>query len=608
MRITIQFLVAVSFLLTTAFASDEAEAIKRTHTMTPELKKQADMLYSVFVYQNTPIETKRNMLTGLIALSEHDAKLKNALAFSLLNGQDGITDKIQGLKLLTEASESGYLPALGNLGFYYLTETTEREKGWHILRKAAKKGDVQACSNLGYLLALENDNPTEDEFAEGYGYIETAAAAGNITSIFHRGLIRLATPDEATQSNFIEDFSVAAKAEHPQAMVALGDCLIKGRGIIQDISEGLTLIKRSISMGLAEAQSYYDLLCTQVFLESLDDLNPHDCWAALKTQTENAQRVYLDKQPKERKSAILKVKISEKTRSHRYSASTATIPQRPTHDQIVARIKKHIKERDEKIAREKIASEERQKKREADYMERLTRHQELTSTQQSTSSNTYTIDNNKDKSYSTKEAHIAANEQLAAEEKRKTKHTDRPKGKVRTNPAPVFQQETKAEQAPLIHIGSTAYSVFEKLWVMKTSNGTGDETQYTNDRVKISRDEVQHLVTSLGGVYNTSRGKGSHEVAQLDKALNEDTIHIGTECVDISDVRGAITLPRNDGNLLKPYNIAQLRHLLIKLGYTKNTVQRMNEVIEKEMGAASNPTTTKSKVIAKAKSKGKKKK
>ena len=241
-------------------------------------------------------------------------------------------------------------------------------------------------------------------------------------------------------------------------------------------------------------------------------------------------------------------------------------------------------------------------------MERLTRHQELTSTQQSTSSNTYTIDNNKDKSYSTKEAHIAANEQLAAEEKRKTKHTDRPKGKVRTNPAPVFQQETKAEQAPLIHIGSTAYSVFEKLWVMKTSNGTGDETQYTNDRVKISRDEVQHLVTSLGGVYNTSRGKGSHEVAQLDKALNEDTIHIGTECVDISDVRGAITLPRNDGNLLKPYNIAQLRHLLIKLGYTKNTVQRMNEVIEKEMGAASNPTTTKSKVIAKAKSKGKKKK
>ena len=191
---------------------------------------------------------------------------------------------------------------------------------------------------------------------------------------------------------------------------------------------------------------------------------------------------------------------------------------------------------------------------------------------------------------STAEAHANAKEQLEARELKGKTRSERSKGKKYVEPDTSYvelKSDTDDEQCQkTVLINSAAHQIFEKLWVLKTNNETGDNTQYTNDRIQLTRKEIRTLVEELGGVYSYKRGKGSHQFAELDNLLDKDAMHLdGEELVfeglNPTAERGGITLPQNEKNLLKPCYISQLRDLLTSLGYTQNTVRRMDADMEK---------------------------
>lgn len=154
---------------------------------------------------------------------------------------------------------------------------------------------------------------------------------------------------------------------------------------------------------------------------------------------------------------------------------------------------------------------------------------------------------------------------------------------------------------PQAHVFLTpaAMDVFVKLfkpqnWVYE-SNVDCEVCNFRND-VKITRDEVRVLIQSLGGQYIKSQGRGSHQKGVLPSIWKNDQIILKEESMTFAQFDSfedlqATSLQNNmtkspssqtvvltKDNMLKSYQIQQLRLKLIHLGYTPATVQRKSFV------------------------------
>lgn len=118
-------------------------------------------------------------------------------------------------------------------------------------------------------------------------------------------------------------------------------------------------------------------------------------------------------------------------------------------------------------------------------------------------------------------------------------------------------------------ISKKAMAIFMRLWKEKnlSENKTWEMRSFRSD-VKMTRKEALKLIEALGGKYYPERGHGSHHVAHLPKIEFN-----GQDMGGLIDFEsGELMITLTSDQELKFYQIKQLRDILLKQGFTPDTV------------------------------------
>jgi hypothetical protein len=145
---------------------------------------------------------------------------------------------------------------------WYLLSMEDNDMG--LLRKAADLGNVQAMNALGtYMLANVLENPTtksadEAVMKECFELFRRAAAEGDANGRNSYGIcLQDGFGCKRDYSEAFNQFTLAAKANHPEAINNLGRFHREGRVVPQDYAAALKCFEKSASLGCVWGQLNY---------------------------------------------------------------------------------------------------------------------------------------------------------------------------------------------------------------------------------------------------------------------------------------------------------------------------------------------------------------
>ena len=166
---------------------------------------------------------QRRVLAGLAERGYVFGQLQYGVL--LANGVDMTPAPAQGIGWLEKAASAGNLNALVEIGLLYtdlvrVPFKVDFEKARHYLARAASEGSPRAAATLAGL-HLDGKLKVNDQ-DELTGLLDAAAHAGDVQSIFRRGLRREHGDGIARDmSGALSDYRAAAKAGSTDAMLAL---------------------------------------------------------------------------------------------------------------------------------------------------------------------------------------------------------------------------------------------------------------------------------------------------------------------------------------------------------------------------------------------------
>jgi hypothetical protein len=124
-----------------------------------------------------------------------------------------------------------------------------------------------------------------------------------------------------------------------------------------------------------------------------------------------------------------------------------------------------------------------------------------------------------------------------------------------------------------LFINRTAYEIFQRLFTQNNENEGPWENRSYRSTVSISRLEIKKLIEGLGGRYSKSRGHGSHSLGHLPSINNLPKLELNGEEIGICDIQeNELLICLTKAAILKYYQLAQVRNVLIKQGFTPDTV------------------------------------
>ena len=193
------------------------------------------------------------------------------------------TDQAMSLMAQIDNSASpAELAVLGVLLFKGCDYLNNKEEGINYLSKAAERGDVNAQLFLSDYFC----NTDPKQFAK---WTKKASDQGNAVAQASLGMALImgrGVPENKTQG--IQLLKESAGRSNPAGMYGLGVCLINGNGIKKDVKQGVKLIKSAANSGfqaavewiqknpdkISKAQMRYEEVKEQ--LQFYKDLNPED--------------------------------------------------------------------------------------------------------------------------------------------------------------------------------------------------------------------------------------------------------------------------------------------------------------------------------------------
>eukprot|EP00166_Cyanidium_caldarium_P000393 ctg_1143.g411 len=199
---------------------------------------------------------------------------KTALGLCYLGGVGcEAADPETAERLFREAADAGEPDAHYNLGLLYsYRPTPDLRKAYHHMRHAAELGNAAAEFFLGHAY-LAGDICIKPDTAESMRFLLRSAARGHPAA--HYFLARIYCGDyvqfmydgpvQADRAKFRRHLEAAVRAEHPEAMRFLAECIYKGEhGYGKDYHRALHLFFRAAQHHLQQREHHEsgDALCS----------------------------------------------------------------------------------------------------------------------------------------------------------------------------------------------------------------------------------------------------------------------------------------------------------------------------------------------------------
>jgi TPR repeat protein len=180
------------------------------------------------------------------------------LSMLYLNATSSPSEKVEGIKWLTQAAENAHERAEMLLGLCYLNGegvVRDAEKAVYWIKRSAQHGHIHACTLLASLYQFGHGVPID--LQQAVALYMRASKAGEPIAQAQLGYLYL-NGDGLPQNTkaAVELFQKSAASGNPHALLCLGFLYQNGKGLEKNPEKAVDLYRRAAEKGFVEAQLY----------------------------------------------------------------------------------------------------------------------------------------------------------------------------------------------------------------------------------------------------------------------------------------------------------------------------------------------------------------